>query len=197
MFGCNTYIITTDEKNAVVIDPCNPSIAKKLNELGLTAQYVLLTHCHFDHTYGVPALQAGGAKVLCNEKEKPLFNTDATVSDLFGAPTPQITIDQTFQNGDELTLCGVTFKVYTTGGHTKGSTTFLVQDGDRNVLFTGDTLFQGSIGRTDFPTGDLSVIRESLRFLKNFSNDHQVFSGHGEETTIGEEKKSNPFLLDV
>ena len=69
-FGANTYVLTTDGKNAVVIDPSQPQILKELNKLSLTPVYVLLTHCHFDHVYGVPALQAAGAKVICSAKEK-------------------------------------------------------------------------------------------------------------------------------
>ena len=85
-FGANTYIITTDDKTAIVIDPAQPRIEEELLRRGLQATHVLLTQCHFAHVAGVSALQQAGAKVLCSDQEKPLIGTEADVFSLFGAP---------------------------------------------------------------------------------------------------------------
>ena len=91
-FGANTYIITTDNKSAIVIDPAQPRIADKLQELGLHAAYVLLTHCHFDHVRFVATLQELGAKVYCMEQEKPLIGTDADLVKRFQAPLKMLSV---------------------------------------------------------------------------------------------------------
>ena len=196
--GANVYVLTADGKNAVVIDPSYPSLVKELEKRGLTAAYVLLTHCHFDHVYGVPALQQAGAKVLCSDLEKPLVGTPAALSGLFGAPDPDYTVDGTFTDGEILSLCGVNIKVMLTPGHTAGSATFFVTDEDgKTHLITGDTLFEGSIGRTDFPTGDMATLRKSLKKLKELDGDYPVYAGHGDDTTLDRERKYNPFLCDV
>ena len=199
-FGANTYILTADDKRAIVIDPAQPNVAEKLRQYGLQAEYVLLTHCHFDHVAGVFALQATGAKVLCSQQEKPLIGTEADVFSLFGAPREPYayTVDETLRDGESSTLCGMQFQTYVTPGHTAGSACYLFTDAEGNKhLFTGDTLFAGSIGRTDFPTGDLRQMRESLRRLAGFDGNIPVYAGHNEPTTIATERKTNPFLLDA
>ena len=197
-FGSNTYILTSDDKTAVVIDPSSPRVKDKLLQLQLVPAHVILTHCHFDHVYGVPALQAAGATVHIGEREKPLVGTPAALSALFGAADPQYTVDETFSDGQEKTLCGIKIKAIHTAGHTAGGMTYLVSDekGEKH-LFTGDVLFDGSIGRTDFPTGNLSTLRNSLRLLRDLEGDYPLYSGHGEQTTLAIQRKTNPFLLDL
>lgn len=197
-FGSNTYILTADNKNAVVIDPAQPRVLEELHKRGLQAEYVLLTHCHFDHVGGVEILQKQGAKVLCSENEKPLVGTSADLFGLFGAPRVEYQIDETLKDNERRTLCGLTFQTLFTPGHTKGSASYLFaeKDGGR-YLFTGDTLFAGSIGRTDFPTGDIGMLRHSLRRLALLDGDMKVYAGHNEATTLETEKKTNPFLVDV
>ena len=196
-FGANTYIIPIEENKAIVIDPAQPRVADELKNRGLTAAYVLLTHCHFDHVFGVPALQEQGAKVLCSDKEKPLIGTNADVFDLFGAPRFPYTVDETFSDNEEKTLGGICVKMLLTPGHTAGSCCYLftAKDGGR-YLFTGDTLFFGSIGRTDFPTGDIGQMRASLKRLAAL-DDMPVYPGHNEPTTIDNERTYNPFMLDA
>lgn len=196
-FGANTYVLTQDNTTAIVIDPSQPRVESELIKLGLTPKYVLLTHCHFDHVGGVSALQAQGAKVLCLDEEKPLFGTQADLFDAFGAPRFPFRIDQTLQNGQTKTLCDMKITPLHTAGHTKGSACYLIGDGEKKYLFTGDTLFAGSIGRTDFPTGDLSAMRKSLKQLLETFTDIPVYSGHGDETTLDSERKTNPFLADI
>ena len=196
VFGANSYAITEDGKNAIVIDPSSQRVESELLKRGLKATCVLLTHCHFDHIMGVPALQEGGAKVYCSEREKPLVGTDNELFELSGFPQVYYRVDETFFDGEEKILNGIKVKALLTPGHTVGSACYVItaKDGGR-YLFTGDTLFAGSIGRTDLPTGNISSLRLSLEKLKNLQGDYPVYPGHGEETTLEEERKTNPFLI--
>lgn len=196
-FGANTYAITTDKKTAIVIDPAQPRVAEELLKRGLKATHVLLTHCHFDHVGGVAELQKNGARVLCAAEEKPLIGTEADLFSAFGAPRVPYTVDETFADNEEKILNGISVKMLLTPGHTKGSCCYLFteKEGGR-YLFTGDTLFCGSIGRTDFPTGSIAQMRASLRRLVAL-DDMPVYAGHNEETTLEHERKTNPFLEDI
>jgi glyoxylase-like metal-dependent hydrolase (beta-lactamase superfamily II) len=197
-FGANTYAITEDGVHAIIIDPAQSRVEGELIKLGLKASYVLLTHCHFDHVGGVPALQEGGAKVLCSEEEKKLVCTPADLFEAFGAPRAYFKVDETFQDNEEKSLCGMTVKMLLTPGHTAGGACYQItaKDGDR-YLFTGDTLFAGSMGRTDFPTGSVAQMRASLRRLAALDGDMIVYPGHEESTTLEKERKTNPFILDA
>ena len=179
-FGANTYILTADNKTAVVIDPAQNRIESELIKRELTAKFVLLTHCHFDHVAGVAVLQKSGAKVLCSEKETPLVGTQADLFELFGAPREAYTVDETLKDNETRTLCGIEIQTLYTAGHTAGSVSYLVKDGDKKYLFTGD----------------MGVLRQSLRRLSALE-DIPVYSGHGEETTLETERKTNPFLIDL
>jgi glyoxylase-like metal-dependent hydrolase (beta-lactamase superfamily II) len=189
-FASNTYLLTVGGECAV-IDPSAP-----YNEglVGGRVKYILLTHAHFDHVGGVPALQKAGAKVVCSRKEKEdIVGKYGDLFDLFGAPRVAYTVNTTFEDGEELDLCGLRVKTLVTPGHTSGSVCYLISDGDEQALFTGDTLFAGTIGRTDFPTGDLGVLRQSLARLAVLE-DMPVYPGHEEETTLARERKTNPFI---
>jgi glyoxylase-like metal-dependent hydrolase (beta-lactamase superfamily II) len=196
-FGANTYVLTEDKKRAIVIDPAHTRVADELQKLGLQAEYVLLTHCHFDHVGGVEVLQEQGAKVLCSAAEKTLIGTSAALFALAGMPPVDYVVNQTLEDEEEIILCGMKVKTLCTPGHTKGSCCYLItaNDGGR-YLFTGDTLFYDSIGRTDFPTGNLEEMRCSLRRLAALE-DMPVYPGHNEETTIAREREKNPFMLDA
>ncbi len=197
-FGSNTYLLTQDNQTAVVIDPSQPRVAEELQKRGLTAKYVLLTHCHFDHVGGAATLQKSGARVLCSEKENPLVGTRADLFEPFGAPRDPFTVDETLTDNQTIELCGISFQTLLTAGHTAGSASYLVEEKDGGrYLFTGDTLFCNSIGRTDFPTGDMRVLRESLQRLVSLGGDMPVYAGHNEETTLEQERKYNPFLADL
>lgn len=197
-FGSNTYVLTEDNKTAVVIDPSQPRVEAELIKLGLEAKYVLLTHCHFDHVGGVGALQASGARVVCSDKEKPLVGTFADLFEYFSAPRTGYTVDETLTDGEERQFCSIRIKALLTPGHTQGSVSYLVTGKEGDVyLFSGDTLFSGSIGRTDFPTGDMATLRNSLKRLTDLEGDMPVYAGHNEETTLERERKNNPFLQDL
>ncbi len=197
-FGANTYIITADGKTAIVVDPAQPRVEGELIKLGLQPTCVLLTHCHFDHVGGVSALQESGAKVYCSEAEKSLVGTEMDLAAHFGAPSPRYLVDATFADNEEKSLNGISVKMLLTPGHTKGSCCYLFteKDGTR-YLFTGDTLFMDSVGRTDFPTGSVAEMRASLSRLKKLEGDMPVYAGHNDETTLERERRENPFLQDV
>lgn len=195
LFGANTYILTADGKNAVVIDPSKETIVGELEKRNLTPAYVLLTHSHFDHIGGVPALKELGAKVVCAEKELPAFGTTSAMGEGCGYPSFPLKADILCVDGEELCLAGVKLSVLETPGHTVGSVCYLLKE--EGVMFSGDTLFEGSIGRTDLPTGSVSQMRQSLRKLNEINEEYIVYAGHGEETTLRIEKGTNPFLLDA
>ena len=190
--GANSYILTADGKTAVVIDPSTKTVVEKVIEQGLQVQYVLLTHAHYDHVAVCETLQQMGAKVICSEQEKALVGTYADLHELFRAEAPNYTVDETMADGEVRNLCGMEFTAMFTPGHTVGSTTYLLRDKWKIRLFTGDTLLQGSIGRTDFPTGNMPDLTRSLRKLLKMEG--IVHAGHGEDTTIERERKENPFL---
>ena len=196
-FGANSYLITKDDKTAIVVDPAQPRVLEELQKRALIPVCVLLTHCHFDHVLGVEALQNQGASVYCSNEEKRLVGTEADLFSLFGAPRPSYTVSETFCDGEEKCLNGLSVKMLLTPGHTSGSCCYLVTDENgEKYLFTGDTLFNGSIGRTDFPTGSIAQMRESLKKLMKL-DDMPVFAGHNDQTTIEYERKTNPFIIDA
>ena len=98
---------------------------------------------------------------------------------------------------EEIELCGLKIKVLVTSGHTVGSACYLISDGTERALFTGDTLFEGSIGRTDFPTGNIAEMKKSLARLLTFDDELKVYAGHEEDTTIGAERAYNPFVKEL
>ena len=191
-FGANSYILTADGKNAVVIDPSSERVYNECVRRNLIPAYVLLTHCHFDHTLAVALFQANGAKVVCLDKEEKNFNSQVDLYEYFGAPRTPFTVDETVTDGEVRALAGIPFLVSSTPGHTTGCACYILES--ERVIFTGDTLFAGTIGRTDFPTGSMSELRESLRGLGSLQGDYTVYAGHNEDTTLEAERKSNPFL---
>ena len=195
-FGANAYIITEDEKNAIVIDPAQSRVESELIKHGLQATHALLTHCHFDHVGGVAVLQKSGTKILCSAAEKKLVGTDSDLFSMFGAPREHYVVDETFEDEEEKELSGISVKMLLTPGHTAGSACYLItaKSGEKH-LFTGDTLFNGSIGRTDFPTASIAQMYMSLKRLKGLEN-MPVYPGHNDETTLDYERKTNPFLVD-
>lgn len=185
----NSYLLTADGKEAVLIDCGGAEPLAAAQARGLRIGFVLLTHGHFDHIGGCAALQRAGAKVGCAEGERALLNSADNLASLAGVPTEPFTPDLTFRGGDELDLCGLHIRVIATPGHTPGGVCFACG----NSLFTGDTLFCGSVGRTDFPGGSAAALRQSVRALLAMEGDMDVYPGHDEPTTLGYERKYNPF----
>ena len=187
----NTYIIDCGSES-ILIDPgANPEyIEKELD--GSKCAYALLTHAHYDHIGAVRYFQSKGARVYMHCDDMKLLGGSGHLAALFGAQLEPFTPD-VLLNGDEtLNLCGLNIKVMSTPGHTDGSVCYILDD----VIFSGDTLFFMSCGRTDFPSGNAEKMKQSLKHLISLSDtsDFKVLSGHGINTTLSAEKKSNPYV---
>lgn len=192
--GANCYLIKT-ENAAVVIDPfeADPRIIAFFEENKENDKYILLTHCHFDHILGAERLrEMFGATIVIGEKDEVgLRDATLSLSAWVGLEQKPFSADVLVKDGEVLNLGGTDFTVLHTAGHTAGSVCYIVED----MLFSGDTLFKDSIGRTDFPTGDMSTLRASLIKLKNLGRDYTVYSGHGDPTTLYREIKNNPYMI--
>lgn len=186
---------TTHE--AVVIDPGDniPDILVRLAKHGLTLRQIIVTHAHIDHVGGAVLLRkATGAPVLLNQKDIALLEMMDVQAGWLGVPTPVVAPpDASAEDGMKVGLANLPAEVLHTPGHTPGS--ICLHFADKNLLIAGDTLFAGSIGRTDLPGGDGRQILHSLRNrLLVLPDATRVIPGHGPETTIGTERQSNPFL---
>lgn len=194
MVETNCYFIyDEDTKETIVIDPAKNGLYDKLKDNGLKVCAVLLTHGHFDHIMGVHELtRESGAKLYALLEENELCrNSYLNASEQIGR-SYTVEPDVLLTDGDEFTVAGINIKVYATPGHTAGSCCYYISD--KKWLFSGDTLFCGSIGRSDLPTGSGKIIMDSVHMLVHtFDDDVKVYPGHGDATTIGDEKESNPF----
>ncbi len=185
----NTYFLVNDKMQAVVID-CGENykrVKSTEQELGVKIEAVLLTHAHFDHAGSAKKLQDDGAKIYVSEIDANKLNSEGSLSANFGRKFEQFTPDFTFFDGQTLNVLGININVIATPGHTDGSVTFMID----NALFTGDTLFYDSVGRTDFPTGSREDMIHSVKKLFSLSGDYQVYPGHDEFTTLERERKYN------
>jgi len=194
--GNNTYVIVDDAtKEAAIVDPSFESdqLLPELQEKGLTLRYLLLTHAHFDHVID-NAFYAStvGLPIALHRADLPLLRALPEQGRMFGVPvepSPDPTI--WLEEGKPLTLGETTIQVLFTPGHSPGSVTFLVDD----AAIVGDVLFAGSIGRTDLPGASHQTLLDSIRTrLLTLPDETRVLPGHEDETTIGEERRNNPFL---
>lgn len=196
-FQSNGWILGCDEtREAVVIDPGNEvDILKTLEEHELTVKYLIHTHGHLDHVSATAAIQREtGAPVLIHEADQILLDNLTLQGGMFGITAPHSpTVDRYICEGDEISFGKHTLSVIETPGHSPGGIC-LNLEGEK-ILFAGDTLFQVSIGRTDLWGGDYEQLLDSIREkLWPLEDDTIVCSGHGPRTTIGTEKRENPFL---
>ena len=190
------FLINEDTKEVLVIDPADHAqkIIEWMKSENLKPVAILLTHGHFDHIMGVEGIRKEyGIPVYASRDEvdvlaKPQLN----VSTIMGAYL-SMKADELFCDGDVLELAGMKLKVISTPGHTIGSVCFYIEE--EKVLISGDTLFEASVGRTDFPTGSSRQLIESIKTrLFILPDDTSVFPGHGGTTSIGYEKLHNPFV---
>jgi hydroxyacylglutathione hydrolase len=198
----NCFVVRLrDASTAVIVDPGDEpeKLLGAIDKLGIdTVEAILVTHTHFDHVGAVaPVAKATGAPVYCPELERPVL---ANIMDFvpwpgFG-PFESYDAEETVSGGETLELAGLTFEVLFTPGHSPGHVTYAVRDED--ALFSGDVLFQGSVGRVDLPGGDWPTLLQSIDSLvQAFPERTVVYPGHMGITTLGRERATNPFLREL
>jgi len=196
---CNCTILGDEQtQEAIIIDPGEDSeeIFARLAKRGLKAKQIVCTHTHIDHVGAIYELQERmQVPAAIHKADLLLFEKLDVQAQWIGMPMPKRgAIDRLLQDGDAIACQGIEIGAVHTPGHTPGSTSFQLA-ADRNILFTGDTLFAQSIGRTDLWGGSYpEIIRSIQNKLLTFNDDTLVIPGHGQQTTIGHERRYNPFL---
>lgn len=189
-FASNTFAVTEDGKSCILIDCAQPHAVEECNRLGLKIEAVFLTHGHYDHIGGLGLIDGIGAPIYCGEGEERLIFSPANRAVFHGVTIPHFKISKTLSDGQKLCVCGLNIEVIATPGHTVGGVTYVIGD----AMFTGDTLFHESVGRTDLPTGDYVRLAESIKKLYGMDGGYTVYCGHGEETSLSHERKFNPYV---
>lgn len=192
LIGTNCYLLwdETAGNAAAIVDPGGSAdqILAKIKQNNLDVKMILLTHGHFDHVLGVPDILATypGLPVYITETDYP----EAWDGGQFGYSMGEVSSVHFYDEGDTVELGHLKIDILRTPGHTPGSVTLRVED----VLFTGDTLFRGSCGRTDFPGGSFGDMQRSLKRLADLPGDYRVYPGHEGSSTLDYERKYNPFM---
>ena len=194
----NTYILGDEKtKKCAVIDPGGSiiDIFNIIKQHGLTVEYIILTHGHGDHICRVPEIKSKtNAKIVAHvNEEEVLIDRNKNLSAQLPGLLVEFDADEYVQEGDVIELGSLKLKVIHTPGHTKGG--MCIKVGEH--IITGDTLFAGSIGRTDFYGGDYKQIMKSLRKLAKYDDNAVVYPGHGPTSTIGVEKRMNPYMQQI
>lgn len=198
--GTNCYIVADDSGVCAVIDPGaqGEKLIAFLKERDLSPEYILLTHGHYDHIGGVRAiLEAFPEAKLAIGKEdaEQLYDPEKSLAAAHGFPNGNYVMkaDELLSEGDTVTVGDTVFTVIDTPGHTKGCVTYRCGD----LLFTGDALFRGSVGRTDLYGGSYPTLMASVRKLAALEGDFRVLPGHGMDSTLDEERHGNPYLREL
>lgn len=192
----NCYILSNEEtKEALIFDPGAESdkIIKFIDDNGYNPRCILLTHGHFDHIGACDKLRENyNIPIFAGENEELLLREPkVNLSSLFGSEI-SLTADNFLNDKDHISISCFDAMVISTPGHTPGGVCYYFKN--EGILFTGDTLFCGSIGRTDFPYGDTNALLESIKKLNDLPDETLVYSGHGYDTLIGTEKETNPYM---
>lgn len=196
VYAANCYLVYEENnREAIIIDPGGDAddIIAKVEELGLDTKYIILTHGHGDHIAGVEAIKDRfNIPVAIHKKDKDILeDSDRNFSSTMAMGAVEVVADILLEEGDRIEFGGLIGKIIHTPGHTPGGITINIE----NCLFTGDTLFAGSIGRTDFPGGSFEDIINSIKDkLLIYPDETLVYPGHGVSSTIKGEKDNNPFL---
>jgi hydroxyacylglutathione hydrolase len=197
----NCFLVRRDGSDrALIVDPGDEAdkLLAAIDSLGVTLEAILLTHTHFDHVGAVaPVAKATGARVWCPEIEVPVLADIMSFVPWPGfGPFESYDADETVKGGEKLELAGFEIDVIFTPGHSPGHVTYSIAD--ELALFSGDVLFQGSVGRTDLPGGDWPTLLRSIGTLMDtFPDETRVFPGHMGLTTLGAERATNPFLAEL
>ena len=197
----NCYVVRRDGADrGLIVDPGEEAerILGLVDELGIGIDAILLTHTHFDHIGAVaPVAKATGARVYCPEIEVPVLADIMSYVPWPGfGPYESYDADETIGGGERLELAGMEIDVVFTPGHSPGHVTYAIRD--EPALFSGDVLFEGSVGRVDLPGGDWPTLLESIRGLvEDYPEETVVYPGHMGVTTLGAERASNPFLAEL
>lgn len=189
----NCSLIIDEKTNQSALVDCNEFSQKMIDMIGDTdLKYILLTHGHFDHIIGVKSVKEKyGAQVVISKEDEPMLNSSKLSLAVFcNAPQNNVDADIIVKDGDEITLGEIKIKVMATPGHTSGSVCYIAE----NCIFSGDTLFYCSCGRTDFPSGSPEQMMSSLQKLKALDGDYKVYTGHNNLTTLDFERKNNPYM---
>jgi glyoxylase-like metal-dependent hydrolase (beta-lactamase superfamily II) len=195
---CNCSILGDEvSREAIVVDPGGDvsRIVATLEKHRLTVRQIIVTHAHIDHIAGAQRLkQLTGAPILYNQNDLPLVRMMDVQAGWLGIPTPEVSLpDASLEDGQTVSIAGLSGSILHTPGHTEGSVCLYLPQ--QALLLAGDTLFAGSVGRTDLPGGDTRKLLHSIRTsLLHLPDEVTVIPGHGPGTTIGEERASNPFI---
>jgi glyoxylase-like metal-dependent hydrolase (beta-lactamase superfamily II) len=202
-FMKNGFVIACEKtRNAVIVDPGDEvaGLLEYAKRQALAIRYILLTHAHVDHITGVAAAKrALGVDIYLHRDDLFLYDAALQQGAMFGVPVEvPPPVDQFYTPGQVIAVGEVEVRPHHTPGHCPGGVCLQVtaRDHEHQELFVGDTLFAGSIGRTDLPGGDYATLIASIRtVLFAFGDDARVHPGHGPSTTIGAERRTNPFLM--
>lgn len=187
----NVYLVYNEiSKDCFLVDAAKNSfevIMNRIDDLELNLKAVLLTHGHFDHIADVKKFQNRGAKIYLHEKDIDLVNEPGPMAKMCGVEVEKFFPDIVISNECTLKIIGYNIKVLYTPGHTQGGVIYILD----NIMFSGDTIFRGSIGRFDFPESDYNDIIKSVKRVLSMEGDYIILPGHGSSTTLDLERKIN------
>lgn len=200
-YQTNCYIIESTNKNAIIVDPGSEpeKLIKFLNNNNITVKMIALTHGHFDHVGAVTTLkQETNAPVYIHEGDDDMLQDPDLVHPGLKVEMKKITnyegnpADNFFVEGEKYSVDELEFEILHVPGHTKGSSVLLFDD----VMFTGDTIFEGTVGRTDLYGGNSKQLRESAKKVARVEGEYTMYCGHGSSTTLAKEKATNMYMVD-